>query len=85
MSTYQKRVEQMRRTLENAYHEDLMALRARTGPSSVINGHMPLAANEVAQLRRPVTLRQVMTTLVNLGGSIGFVAFVMFLMTRAVS
>jgi hypothetical protein len=84
MSTYQKRVEQMRRTLQNSYHEDL-TFKADTGPSSVINGHMPLAANEVAQLRRPVTLRQVMTTLVNLGGSIGFMAFVLFLMTRAVS
>jgi hypothetical protein len=84
MSSYQKRVEQMRRNLENAYHED-PAFKARTGPLSVINGHMPLAANEVAQLRRSVTLRQVMTTLVNLGGTIGFMAFVLFLLTRAVS
>ena len=61
----------------------LAALRARIGPLHVVNGHMPLAASEVAELRPKLTPRYVMGVLVDLGATVGFVAFVAFLMSRA--
>lgn len=61
----------------------LAALRARIGPLHVVNGHMPLAAGEVAELRRPATLRYVLGVLVDLGATLGFLAFVAFLLSRA--
>ncbi len=61
----------------------LAALQARIGPLHVVNGHMPLAAGEVAELRPKLTFTYVMGALVDLGATLGFIAFVMFLMSRA--
>ena len=61
----------------------LAALQDRIGPLHVVNSHMPLAAGEVAELRRPTTLRHVLGALVDLGATLGFIAFVAFLLSRA--
>ena len=61
----------------------LAALQARIGPLHVVNGHMPLAAGEVAELRPKLTVRYVMGVLVDLGATLGFLAFVAFLLSRA--
>ena len=63
--------------------QHLAALRARIGPLHVVNGHMPLAAGEVAELRPKLTVTRVMGVLVDLGATLGFIAFVAFLLSRA--
>lgn len=64
---------------------DLAALKARIGPLSVTNGHMPLAAFEVAQLRPTATWRSVLVALVELGASLGFIGSVLFLISKLAS
>ena len=64
-------------------HSSLAALQERIGPLHVVNGHMPLAAGEVAELRPKLTLRYVLGVLVDLGATLGFIAFVAFLLSRA--
>jgi len=72
------------RSLQRHYDaQRLAALRARIGPLHVVNGHMPLAAGEVAELRPKLTLIRVLGALVDLGATLGFVAFVAFLVSRA--
>ena len=44
---------------------------------------MPLAAGEVAELRPKLTFTYVMGVLVDLGATVGFIAFVAFLLSRA--
>ena len=68
----------------------LAALQDRIGPLHVrnhwhgsINTHMPLAAGEVAELRPKLTFTYVMGVLVDLGATLGFMAFVVFLLSRA--
>jgi len=76
----------MGRELRNLRH-----LHARIGPLHVqrnhwhasTNTHMPLAAGEVAELRRPATLRHVLGVLGDLGAALGFMAFVAFLLSKA--
>ncbi len=63
--------------------DSLAALRARIGPLHVVNTHMPLAAGEVAELRPKLTVRYVLGVLVDLGATVGFLAFVAFLLSRA--
>lgn len=60
-------------------------IRARIGPLHVVNGHMPLAAGEVAEMRPTLTLRRVAGALVDLGATLGFVAFVVFMLSRVIS
>ena len=76
-------------------HDDspssLQGLHDRIGPLHVrrnhwqgsINTHMPLAAGEVAELRPKLTVRYVLGVLVDLGATLGFLAFVAFLLSRA--
>jgi hypothetical protein len=61
----------------------LQHLHDRIGPLHVRNGHMPLAAGEVAELRPTLTLTRVLGVLVDLGATVGFLAFVAFLLSRA--
>ena len=61
----------------------LRHLRARIGPLHVVNTHMPLTAGEVAELRPALTVRYVLGVLVDLGATVGFMAFVAFLLSRA--
>jgi len=67
----------------NSTPEGLQRLRARIGPLHVVNTHMPLAAGEVAELRPKLTLTRVLGALVDLGATVGFLAFVAFLLSRA--
>jgi hypothetical protein len=79
----------------NAYYgrepRNLRHLHDRIGPLHVqrnhwhgsINTHMPLAAGEVAELRPKLTFTYVMGVLVDLGATLGFLAFVAFLLSRA--